>query len=61
MGTNIKIIENGPALISKIEDDIIRVEHADGMIEHDKDNKMKALCRCSKSDKQPFCDGSHSK
>jgi CDGSH-type Zn-finger protein len=59
MGINIKIVKNGPALISEIESDIIRVEHETGQIDHDPNKKMKPICRCGKSKNNPFCDGGH--
>lgn len=57
---NIKIMKDGPAVISGIiEAPIVILTHDDGKVEQT-DNVF-AICRCGKSSKQPFCDGSHTK
>ena len=50
----IKIHKNASA---KIEADIIEIELPDGSIV-EKEGKV-FICRCGKSTKQPFCDGTH--
>ena len=58
MGVVIKIIENGPALISGIiELPVVSLSHTDGRTKQT--TISYAICRCGKSKNQPFCDGSH--
>ena len=60
MGARIKILKDGPALVEGIaESPVITVEHEDGTVQED--TKLVAICRCGKSQNQPFCDGSHAK
>lgn len=60
--TTIKIIENGPALISAdpdltiLSDATMEVSHAN---KTELRNNTIALCRCGKSTNQPYCDSSH--
>lgn len=54
--TNIKIIKNGPAIISS-GDYLITI---DGKMPEILTN-MVAICRCGKSSNGIYCDGSHSK
>lgn len=55
----IKILENGPAVISNPLHEVIT------LVEGEKETEFKgrtvAVCRCGKSSKQPYCDGSHNK
>ncbi len=58
--TNIKLNENGPAVIT--EDNTLptgemRVTHPDGTIEYKQ--KVVALCMCGNSSNKPYCDGTH--
>ncbi len=53
--TTIKIIENGPALISTNDGSKIIIEANDGQLVTEKT----AICRCGNSKNQPYCDGSH--
>lgn len=61
--TTIKIIENGPALIADVDSNRLvdgTIEISQGKISVMKEGVI-ALCRCSKSTNQPYCDGSHKK
>jgi len=51
--TTIKLIPKGPAII---EGDHTLIEE-----EHIHASTKTALCRCGKSNKFPFCDGSHNR
>lgn len=58
MGAVIKIMKDGPAIISGIkETPVVSIEHEDGTV--NQTTKSYAICRCGKSKNQPFCDGSH--
>ena len=60
MGTVIRIMKDGPAIITGIkESPVVSVHHEDGKV--DQSPKGYAICRCGKSKNQPFCDGSHVK
>lgn len=60
MSVFIKLIEGGPALIEGHEESpLVQVEKETGDIETT--NRAVAICRCGKSKKFPFCDGSHNK
>ena len=53
--TEVKILEDGPIIIKGI----FKLTDSSGTeLNH---MKSVSLCRCGKSDKMPFCDGSHSK
>lgn len=52
--TTIKIIENGPLIITAEELKIV-----EGEKQHFKLDQTVAYCRCGKSKNQPYCDGSH--
>ena|GEM_PF-1365194 len=54
--TEIKIKEGGPAVVSG---EFVVIGQDGNPIEDLK--PVVAICRCSKSQNQPFCDGSHSK
>ena len=51
--TEVKILKDGPVIIKGN----FRVTGADGI--EMKQMKSVSLCRCSKSDKLPYCDGKH--
>ena len=51
----VKIIENGPALLTSTTDPIIVDEVGGGITIK---NKI-ALCRCNRTGKPPYCDGTH--
>jgi CDGSH-type Zn-finger protein len=55
-GAHIQIKDPGPAVISGD----FTVTDADGNVMEGL-NPIIAICRCGKSQTQPFCDGSHSK
>ncbi len=55
-GTEIKIKKGGPAVVTG---EFVVIGQDGNPIEDLK--SVIALCRCSKSQNQPFCDGSHSK
>ena len=55
-GANIEIKDGGPAVISGE----FTLTGADGNVVEGL-NPIIAICRCGKSQTQPFCDGSHSK
>ena len=63
MGALIKILKDGPAIISTTKDGIgsflekTHIIHEDDSTEET--TKQYAICRCGKSKNQPFCDGSH--
>lgn len=58
MGAEINIIKDGPAIIKGIEESpVVILNHDDGSVEQT--SKSYAICRCGKSNNQPFCDGSH--
>lgn len=50
--TKIKIVENGPALVSGG----VKIETADGETVF---KEKAALCRCGKSKNSVYCDGAH--
>ncbi len=50
----VKILDKGPAFINTE----VKIIMPDGTVEI---KKPVALCRCSKSKSQPYCDGSHAK
>ena len=55
--TTIKLIENGPAVITANEaDEPIHVMEGNVGTIH---GNTVAICRCGKSNKIPYCDGSH--
>lgn len=60
MSTIIKLVPAGPAVIlnSPLEHDC-EITKEDGTKEVIKTSEHIALCRCTKSQQFPFCDGSH--
>lgn len=50
---DITIIKNGPAMIRGK----VRIKSQDGTVINECDRTV--LCRCGKSGKMPFCDGTH--
>jgi CDGSH-type Zn-finger protein len=59
MATTIKLIPAGPAVIADTEEQGCVVTKEDGTIVEIPNGEHMALCRCTKSKKFPFCDGSH--
>ncbi len=60
--TEIKIIENGPAIITPKGDDShveVRFFNEESASVLFVTAKSVAICRCGKSSNQPYCDGSH--
>lgn len=56
----IKVIKDGPLLISGDEMANVTVVNADGVVLEPRGKNLK-LCRCGASSTKPFCDGTHSK
>jgi CDGSH-type Zn-finger protein len=54
----IQVKPNGPLLI----DGLVEIINHDGQtVAQDTTKKLIALCRCGRSSRKPFCDGSHSR
>ena len=56
----IKVLKDGPLLISGEEMASVTVVNADGVALEARGKNLK-LCRCGASSNTPFCDGTHSK
>ena len=59
MSTTIKLIPAGPAVIADAEEQGCTITKEDGSEIIIENGEGVALCRCTKSKKFPFCDGSH--
>ena len=57
----IKVITDGPLLISGEEMANVIVVDAEGAVLEPRSTKNLKLCRCGASSTKPFCDGTHSK
>lgn len=59
---SIELIKNGPAIFRMLEEDaritVVGTELKEPMVSK---NNVVAICRCSKSNNHPFCDGNHMK
>lgn len=53
--TEVKLLENGPVIIKGN----LKIIGPDG--KEMKQMKVVSICRCGRSEKQPYCDGSHRK
>lgn len=56
--TTVKIVENGPAILTGVGDEMIAVVYSNDKTQMEI-HKSVAICRCGKSKNQPYCDGSH--
>lgn len=53
-------MKHGPAIITGIEESPgVSIQFEDGTVKQN--TKGYAICRCGKSENQPFCDGAHAK
>lgn len=60
MGAVIKIMKDGPVIITGIEESpVVSIQFEDGSVKQN--TKAYAICRCGKSNNMPFCDGAHAK
>lgn len=58
---NIVYIQNGPAIVTALEEDCRFTEVMENGTTYIGKSNVVAICRCSKSNSFPHCDGSHAK